>query len=58
MNKLVNKNVKPVILNKILKLTWGGTCQGQVTPCPGKRLKSNWQQTFGSGPQVCGTSYE
>lgn len=34
----------------------GGTFQGQLMRPPGRRLKSNWQQILGSGPQVCGTS--
>lgn len=34
----------------------GGTFHGQLMRPPGKRLKSNWQQILGSGPQVCGTS--
>lgn len=34
----------------------GGTFQGQLMRPPGKRLKSNWQQILGSGPQVWGTS--
>uniref|UniRef100_A0A915L515 Uncharacterized protein n=1 Tax=Romanomermis culicivorax TaxID=13658 RepID=A0A915L515_ROMCU len=29
----------------------GATCHGHAIPKPGRRLKSNWQQTFGSGPQ-------
>lgn len=34
----------------------GGTFQGQLMRPPGRRLKSNWQQILGSGPQVWGTS--
>lgn len=34
----------------------GGTFHGQLMRPPGRRLKSNWQQTLGSGPQVWGTS--
>jgi len=37
-------------------ITVGGIFHGQVTRPPGSRLKSNWQQTAGSGPHVCGTS--
>lgn len=34
----------------------GGTFHGQLIRPPGRRLKSNWQQILGSGPQVWGTS--
>lgn len=35
---------------------FGGTFHGQLIRPPGNRLKSNWQQILGSGPQVWGTS--
>lgn len=34
-------------------ISFGLTRQGQLV-----RVKSNWQQTAGSGPHVCGMSYE
>lgn len=37
-------------------IVFGGTFQGQFILPPGSLLKSNWQQIFGSGPQVWGTS--
>lgn len=40
----------------LLVMALGGTFQGQLMRPPGSLLKSNWQQIFGSGPQVWGTS--
>lgn len=34
----------------------GCSLHGQVSRLPGSRWKSNWQQTDGFGPHVCGTS--
>lgn len=34
----------------------GAILHGQLGSLPGRRWKSNWQQTDGLGPHVCGTS--
>ncbi len=36
----------------------GLSFQGQLYLDPGRRRKSNVQQILGSGPHVCGMSYE